>query len=356
MKDREVDIEIYEKESLDLESIHKIVDRAKNTRIAIAHSAFLLSPKLVKGKKDRKYDPIVGSIVYDLKNDDVLAFNLATMRQLSMHLRNIRQEGLAHCVSYLLDRSFSHEEEKISSFLSAPIRVPNYTPLPWIIYSVLQETLSDKIRFEDPRFRITIPHFFVFGLPPLPTEKPSFIFEPEKQKALFMMKFRDKNDEVSFQLRFDRSKGEPTFHVDFQIFAPRHQYHMKKLLKHISIDLREIWEFDNTLYVAFLPAGAYDIKMDKIITQIKGFDQLVQEEPVALYPLIMRALSKDKENWLKENSDALKLLKLAVSPKFSPSSKDRKTVAKLEEKGLLHENRPTILADIVLTRMKGGIT
>lgn len=340
---------ILEKESISLSDIKSLMDKAKIHDLAICCSAFLFAPKLEKDREIAEYDPIIGLIIYDLKRRTVLSLNLNTIKQLQRIIKNLGRYGFCEIIENLLAKSIA-KDGKFLSFLPLPIHFLNYTPLPWLIFACLYDGLKTQSKSIDGEvYRISLPEFFVFGCPSLPSKGPSFLFFPERQVAIVLLNFSEKGDSLDYELRFDRSLGQPLLHLDFQIYSANPLLNRRKIINHLPIDLEEVWKFNENLHIGFLVAGAYDVDFDKIIPQgLKGLDELLNEQPVAIYPLVIRSFIKPKQDWLEQHPAAMSVLKAMAENR--PHQSDAKILVSLEEQGLLDEGSITILANIILTR------
>jgi hypothetical protein len=160
----------YSKEAITLNEIEAITENARDYDNCIIFSPFLLSTKI----GSQNGDMLVGITVYDLKNNQILAFNIQSLVSFVKAQSVQKDAGLYDVVKYLFDRTLS-ENMELRSYLPAPIDSPYYTALPWISYSVLSPPKLDE-QIGIPADNISIPNFFIFGCPSLPTEERSFVF------------------------------------------------------------------------------------------------------------------------------------------------------------------------------------
>lgn len=123
-------------------------------------------------------------------------------------------------------------------------------------------------------------------------------------------------------------------------------------MAHEPVSLREILQISENLYLGFVTAGAFDVKFDEMITKdIADFDELLNKEPLAVYPLIYRGLIEPAEQWLAKNPEALSLLhKFWENERYSPNEDERSLIAVLEENHLIESGGLTVKATWILSR------
>jgi len=127
------------KEEITLDQIERISKNAQNYDNYVIFSPFLLSTKV--GQTNRAVETLVGILLYDVKNNQILAFNIQSLVSYTKEYVVGKDEGLYDIVKYLLDKTVS-ENLELRSYLPVPLDSPCYTALPWICYSVI---LTDKI-------------------------------------------------------------------------------------------------------------------------------------------------------------------------------------------------------------------
>lgn len=113
-----------------------------------------------------------------------------------------------------LFRKSCNNTGNIKSFLALPLHSPWYTPLPWICFSVLLPTrLDDREDSIQDYKRISISEFFTFGYPSFITDESSFDIVPfssdQKGHATCILNFNGAHKKLTYNMRFDKSSGEP---------------------------------------------------------------------------------------------------------------------------------------------------
>jgi hypothetical protein len=126
----------------------------------------------------------------------------------------------------------------------------------------------------------------------------------------------------------------------------------RKLVSHMPVMLRDVWNFSQDLYLAFMTAGAFDVRFDTLVSaDIRDFNQLMKEEPLAVYPLIYRGHIEPKVRWLRSNPNVLTLLKrIWQDDRYTPAEAERPLVAAAETQELLDSGALTSLAVWILNR------
>jgi hypothetical protein len=340
---RNYNSKILSKETITLEDIHSIIEDSTKSDLAICFSACIASPK-VNSETKQESDVIIGLIVYDLKNRQILSLNINSLGQFQRKISNIGQFGLWECVYELFNRT--QDKKCFKSYLPVPINLRDYTPLPWFCVAFLkgikEEIILSNIKFD-------MPLFLVFGTPLLMKDMMSYDFEPKKQRALMMLEFRDNNEQFIHQVRFDMSRGEPNLHIDYEIFPENGSSF--KCVGHSVVNYKDIWEFSENLAIGFLLASSYDINFEKLVvpTRLDGISEAFKNNPVTTIPLFVRSMASKPFRVLKENNELLETFSKLIIRKEKCTDKD--AIRSLHELGLLHNGRLTILGDIIKARI-----
>ena len=338
------EFELIDKEKFKLGDLQNLLHKSQEYDLAVCFSAFILAPK-IPIREDEQSDSIVGLITYDLKNKRTLSFNLNTLRQFQRKIDNVGQHGLWECVFALFERTSG--KDSFTSFVPLPLNIRDFTPLPWLCYVFLKGIHEDN--WVDG-FTLNLPLFIAFGTPLMLLEKPSYIFNSKDQKAFVMLGFRD-DDEISYhQVRFDVSKGEPNLHLDYEIYPEKGI--SRKIIDHLSISYKDIWDFSENLAIGFLAASAYDVNFDTVIIpeRIRGIKEVFRKNPLTVYPLFVRSMAGRPYRWLKERPEAIDALKNIVTRRKIINGK--KLISELEDMGLIRQGKLTILGDIVYARLQ----
>jgi len=92
-----------------------------------------------------------------------------------------------------------------------------------------------------------------------------------------------------------------------------------------------------------------------ITKDITDFDELLNREPLAVYPLIYRGLIEPAEQCLSKNPKALSLMrKFWEDERYSPNEDERRLIGLLEENNLFESGGLTVKATWILSR--SGLT
>lgn len=342
LKGKDYEFKIISKEKMSLSDINSLLAESQKVDLAICFSAIAVGPKAYSNKK-AKSDAIVGLLVYDLKNRQTLSFNLNSLGQFQRKISNVGHHGLWECVLELFERTNS--EDLYKSYLPLPINIRDYTPLPWFclafIKGIREEIVVNNVKFD-------LPLFLAFGAPLLLEGKPSYDFDAEKQRALIMLGFRENAQRFFHQVRFDMSKGEPSLHIDYQIFPEKS--HSYKSVGHSIVNYKDIWNFSENLAIGFLLAAAYDVNFEKLVvpSRLSGINEAFRDNPLTIYPLFVRSMAGRPFRAVKGDSRLLSTLS-EVARKETAS--DLEAVKILEGLGLVRDFGLTVLGDIVLARL-----
>ncbi len=176
----------------------------------------------------------------------------------------------------------------------------------------------------------------------------SYDFDPKKQRALFMLEFREDEERSFHQVRFDMSRGEPNLHIDYEIFPEKGSSF--KRVGHSIVNYKELWEFSEKLAIGFLLASSYDINFEKLVvpTRLSGISEAFKKNPLAIYALFVRSMASRPFRILKENFELFEAFS-KIMKKEKVTNKD--AISTLHELGLLHKGKLTIMGDIIRARI-----
>jgi len=240
----------FGKERITLQQINLLKSTAKNLDSNTALSFFLLSKKL--GPPDQFGDLLIGLILYDLKNEETIAFNIQSLTSL-IQIRDVdKRQGLYDVGLCLFNRSLN-KELVCNSYLPLPLDSPWYTALPWLSYSALLPIKLDSNNKEQNLIRnISIPEFFTFGHSTDARYGNSFDFSyfssDHAGRTVCILNLNEETKTLKYVLRFDQSQGEPLVHIDFA-------YHDTKefnLISHRPLVAGNILEKQKNLYPSLL--------------------------------------------------------------------------------------------------------
>jgi len=342
IKDNTEEFKLFDKENVSLSEMQVLLKESQEADIAICFSAFIVAPK-VPLKKEEQSDTIIGLIVYDLKNRQTLSFNLNSLRQFQTKTDKIRKHGLWECVFDLFERT--KDNDSFRSFLPLPLNTRDFTPLPWFCFAFIKG-ISEEIIIEN--VKLDLPLFLAFGTPLLLLKKPSYGFDAKKQVAFVMLGFREGDEQSYSQVRFDMSKGESKLHLDFQVFYESKP--PRKIVSHLVIDYKDIWDFNENLAIGFLLASAYDVNFDTIVIphRLSGINESFRNNPLTVYPLFVRSMASKPFKLIKGNSKLFDVLDRIAKGEMVREEAD---IKELESMGLVGDEKLTILGDIVHARL-----
>jgi len=338
------DCSILEKERLSVGEIDQIAAKLGSTDWAYAFSVAFLCPKVAQ---DINRDAVLIVALYDLKKKESTAC-VGTVRSVFNHAGRRLTKGLElfEAAADLFRRSI--DPASWHFIVVAPFRDSEFTPVPWIAFVLLQDlplVPTNGIPL------ISVPEMILFGDTGIPIQRSSLDFKTKPQTAALILELRDETRRYSCAIHFDRSPGEPDFHVDVEV-TPVGCPTSHKLVSHRPVLLRDVWNLSQDLYLAFMTAGAFDVRFDALIsTNIRDFNQLMKEEPLAVYPLIYRGHIEPKVKWVISNPNALTLLKrIWQNDRYTPAEAEKPLVATLENQELLDSGALTNLAVWILSR------
>lgn len=266
---------IHKKDSLYLDA--KMYDNV------VAVSYFLLGNTFPK-TGNMSDDMIIGIIVYDLKNRRVVAFNVQSYAVFLREHSFDKGRGLYDIVIHLFNITVNRKLQ-FKSYPPLPMDSPWFTVLPWICFSVLLPIENDKKKLL-PKLTVNIPEFFIFGFNLLPVKLNSFVFkhfsETGRGRASCILNVNDNGRQITLNLRFDQSLGEPLVHLDFSY------YDMKqiKLIAHEPLDFEAVQEYNFDLFATMMFAGLFDGHFSTLFKDgIKGLKELAVRNSALLYPV-----------------------------------------------------------------------
>lgn len=304
-KNGKVSSETYEKELLDLQQIHILLERSKKLDYSISVSFILLNQDLTKPSN---FDALIGIIVYDLKNRRTLAINFQCFTSFIRQFEYDTSRGMFDIVKKLFDDTIN-SDLKLKSFLPLPLDSPLFTITPWIIYSNLS---TIKQYNEDKKnYAITIPEFFSFGYsefsPGTKTFDYHYFSKNKRGHATCILNFNGYDDKrIKYIMRFDQSLGEPLVHIDFSFYdGPE-----TKLISHYPLDLEEVYNFSPELFIGMMSAGLFDANFTTLFDNgLKGLQNLIKKNHAFSYPLILIWRIGTWIKWLNENRKGYEILK-----------------------------------------------
>ncbi len=325
------DCRILERDRCEINEPLRVLPKQGEIDWAYAFACVLLCPKVT----DQFHrDAVIVVALYDLVKRRVIAGSLGTLRSLFNYADRGYTPGmeLYEAIRELALQILAQSQGRV--IVTAPFRDSEFTPVPWVCYALLAQLPVKRLNNLP---NAPIGEVILFGDSGIPRNRSSLDFKRKPQTAALIFESRYNGDNYRWILRFDRSAGESKFHVDFEVLLQGNQ-NGAKFLEHYPVLLRDVWALSQNLYLAFVAAGAYDVKFDALITRaIKDFDQLLREEPLAAYPLIYRGFIEPVEKWLAANPDALALIrKFWENERYSPTNEERKLLSSLESQGLWH--------------------
>jgi hypothetical protein len=339
------DCQIVEKDDCDTSQVGATISSAGPIDWAYAFSSVFLCPKVSKGINR---DAVILVAVLDLVGNRIEAACVGTIRSILNYSQRPFTKGreVFQIVENLSQKILSDNIWKV--VIVAPFKNSEFTPIPCITYAILSEGCRGAT---SGQARISPSELILFGDAGIHRDRASLDFKRKPQTVAVTIDGRIQNERYRWNLRFDRSPGEAKFHVDLEAFDKR-DGSSHKLMAHEPVSLREIWQISENLYLAFVTAGAFDVKFDEMITKdIADFNELLNKEPLAVYPLIYRGLIEPTEQWLAKNPEALSLLhKLWENERYSPNEDERRLIGALEENQLFESGGLTVKATWILSR------
>ena len=67
----------------------------------------------------------------------------------------------------------------------------------------------------------------------------------------------------------------------------------RKIVSHLVVDFKDIWDFSEDLAIGFLLASVYDVNFDTIVIpeRISGVEESFRANPLTVYPLFVRSMA-----------------------------------------------------------------
>lgn len=306
-KDNDIIRMTFGKERLTLNEIGKLIHEAKSLENSIVLSFFMLGEKI--GSTPQTGDVLIGIILYDLKNDETLAFNILSLASFIDQYGVDQNEGLHDVALYLFKKSIN-DRLHCHSFTPTPLDSPWYTVLPWLCYAALLpmqlDNLPDNVSSDR---RLTIPQFFTFGYSADSRYGNSFNFSHftsnRSGRATCILNFNEESTSLKYIMRFDQSPGQPLIHLDFSY----HDRGEQKLISHRPLDFALVYEFNKRLFVAMMCAGIFDSYFNTIIFGgIKGIQELAKQNAAFLTVLKWVWTIETAISWLDRNTEGYTVL------------------------------------------------
>jgi hypothetical protein len=281
-KDKIITRRTYSKEELRLSKIYEIISEAKHSDNTIA-----LSPIFLTRKSQVNDGGLIALMLYDVKNDQVLAFNIHGLpSSIDRDETNPKQNDY-DIVRHIFMKSITKEGD-CTSYVPLPFHFRWYTVLPWICYIVLsQVNIGINENPDSSVVPINIVQFFTFGNASPAIEGHSFdyrVFAPNRRgRASCIMTFRHGDCTISYTLRFDQHPGKPFVHMDFSFYDKGGEH---KLISHRPLDLEEVYDNNHKLFFAMMFAGLFDGYFNTLLNvNLKGVDRLIKRNPACLCSL-----------------------------------------------------------------------
>ena len=292
-----IDCEIIDKNSTSIQKIVDLKKKSNNMKNCFAFSYFYIYSK--SNQSEFSPDIFLGCILYDLKNQKTISFNICSAYENETSQKISTPELFIKSCKTLLEKF--HQQENFLSIMHVSLFHANYTPLPWIFFSTLYS--FKYIQNNELKSQITIPEFFVFGISKELNTEDSFYYknitENSKGRAVIRFDLLD-NKKIDYNLRFDVSREEKFLHIDFGHYDDGK---MIKLLSHFRIDLKKVQEFSKRMFVSLMSAGFYDPDFAKILkNKLKNTAEIVKQYKELSEPLKIMHLSDEKAKWLDENN------------------------------------------------------
>jgi len=289
--------EIFDKENFRIKHLQKLRTNSKNYKSCHAFSFFQLFSRGNVSEFDS--DIFVGCILYDLKNQKTISFNLiSTLEDNHTGPNSDSAKEYANSCKKIFEKSFTPIE--IQSKIHVTILNPMYTPVPWIYFAVLYPFKYVK-NIQNP---ISIGEFFVFGISKDIRKEDSFYYDKvtKDRRGSAVVQFDINNKKpFSYQLRFDVSKGEQFLHLDFGYYDEKNK--MNKLLSHYPLDMELIKKFKHRLFVAIISAGFYDPEFAEILKyRLKNTAEILRKHKELSTPFKLIHNTDQKLKWLIENN------------------------------------------------------
>ncbi|MGI0055776.1 MAG: hypothetical protein ACREAK_00205 [Nitrosarchaeum sp.] len=294
--DNKINCEIMGKNSTSLQKIIGLKNNSKDMQNCFAFSYFYIYSKSNQSKFSP--DVFLGCILYDLKNQKTISFNLCSTYENETLQKTSSQELFIKSCETLLEKSY--QQENFLSIMHVSLFHANYTPLPWIFFSTLYP--FEYMQNDELKSQVTIPELFVFGMSKELNTEDSFYYKgvTENSRGSAVIRFDLLDDKkTDYNLRFDVSPGEEFLHIDFGHYIDGK---MTKFLSHFPIDMNTVQKFSKRMFVSIMSAGFYDPDFAKILkNKIKNTAEIIKQYKELSEPLKIMHLSDEKAKWLEEN-------------------------------------------------------
>lgn len=281
--DGRLNIDLLEKENLTLTEIAKLHDHYSSNRFAIFVSFVPLfkKPENLGPRRGYKLDDFIfGFILYEIVSRKILSLSIDPCSQLPFGDSVSVDRALVSSYGRTLLNSFAIHPPYFHSCCVLPTTSPNYTPILWLMYTLLDPRFDEEIRKRYAEKAPSVTEFFTFGVAPdLREGLQSFFYDRRRQTAFVYLRIRENDEKRAYELRFDYHSCAK-LHVDFEVHMTDPDKKVKKLLKHQEIDLTKVDRIDPTLSVSMLFTGMHDPYFDRIVDQhIAGLEEIVKDNP-----------------------------------------------------------------------------
>lgn len=313
--------DIFEKENTTLKHINDLRNDAKNYKSCYAFSFFQIYNRGKKSELDADF--LVGCILYDVKNEKTISFNLTSSIQDRESIQTDPAREYIRSCQKIFDQSIT--KTSIQSLMHMSILHPLYTPIPWLYFATLHPFDYSK---PETNF-INISEFFLFGISKDINEQDSFYYngitKDRKGSTVIQFDFID-DKKTNYQLRFDVSYGEQFLHIDF---GCQEEKKMDKFLSHVPIDMELIKKFSHRLFIAMMSSGFYDPEFAAILKfKIKNIAEILEKFRELSEPLKIIHNAEEQTKWLEDNNLCDEFIHVAKNNDSTDITKYRKITNK----------------------------
>lgn len=293
----QIDCEVYEKGKMTIQKISELREKASKMENCFVFSFFYLYTQ--SDKTEYHPDFFWGCIMYDLKNQKTISFNLSSNFEESNKTSLNGANLITHCCKKIFDKSI--EGVNFLSMMHVSILHITYTPLPWLFFASLYPFDYGKSK-SDRDYFINIPEYFTFGVSKEINTEDSFYYNSIKKDsdgmALTQFDFNN-GQKIGYQLRFDTSKGEEFIHIDFGYYCGGK---MTKLLAHHKMDMSMVKSFGESMFVSILSAGFFDPEFVGILKyKLQNTAEMIKKYNVLSEPLKLIHKTEEVAKWLHDN-------------------------------------------------------
>ena len=350
----QIDCDVLNKNELTIQKINQLRKNGETKQNSFLFSFFNFYSK--SPKSEFHPDFFIGCILYDLKNQKTISFNLTSMYE---ECENNDFKGgvmFAHCCNKVFEKSF--QKESFLSMLHVSILHTTYTPIPWLFFAILYPINELTKDSKNKDYFINIPELFVFGISKELNTQESFYYDNitkiRKGRAVIQLDL-NKDKKINYQLRFDVSKKEKFLHIDFGYYQ---NTTMSKLLSHYSIDMEMVRNYSKRLFVSIISSGFYDPEFAEILKyKLKNTPEIVRKYKELSEPLKIIHNSVETAQWIKDNGLLEEVQKIYFNSKdidmkkYYQISKKNSGIFHKDEKGIIHF---TYTGLMVLVRLMVG--